>query len=106
MVFQHFGLLPWRKVLANVEFPLELDGVPSSQRRDRAMALLELVGLTKYASHYPHELSGGMQQRVAIARALMSEPKVLFMDEPFGALDAQPPESGRAPCRERVGKYA
>src|SRR3546814_173545 len=80
MVFQHFGLLPWRKVLANVEFPLELDGVPSSQRRDRAMALLELVGLTKYASHYPHELSGGMQQRVAIARALMREPKVLFME--------------------------
>ena len=89
MVFQHFGLLPWRSVMANVEFPLELDGVPMAQRRERGMQLLGLVGLGKYASHYPHELSGGMQQRVAIARALMRQPKVLFMDEPFGALDAQ-----------------
>jgi len=89
MVFQHFGLLPWRSVIANVGFPLELDGVPEAQRRERGMELLKLVGLEKYASHFPHELSGGMQQRVAIARALMRRPQVLFMDEPFGALDAQ-----------------
>jgi NitT/TauT family transport system ATP-binding protein len=89
MVFQHFGLLPWRSVIANVGFPLELDGVPLAQRRERGLELLDLVGLRKYADHYPHELSGGMQQRVAIARALMRQPKVLFMDEPFGALDAQ-----------------
>lgn len=89
MVFQHFGLLPWRSVIANVGFPLELDGVSLKERTERGMELLKLVGLTKYASHYPHELSGGMQQRVAIARALMRQPKVLFMDEPFGALDAQ-----------------
>jgi NitT/TauT family transport system ATP-binding protein len=89
MVFQHFGLLPWRSVIANVGFPLELDGVSAAERRERGLELLDLVGLRKYASHFPHELSGGMQQRVAIARALMRQPKVLFMDEPFGALDAQ-----------------
>jgi NitT/TauT family transport system ATP-binding protein len=89
MVFQHFGLLPWRTVLANVEFPLELDGVNVQARRERAMELLALVGLEKYREHFPHELSGGMQQRVGIARALMRRPLMLFMDEPFGALDAQ-----------------
>jgi NitT/TauT family transport system ATP-binding protein len=89
MVFQHFGLLPWRSVIDNVGFPLELDGVSTAARRERGLELLDLVGLRKYASHYPHELSGGMQQRVAIARALMRQPQVLFMDEPFGALDAQ-----------------
>jgi NitT/TauT family transport system ATP-binding protein len=89
MVFQHFGLLPWRSVLSNVGFPLELDGVPLAERNERGLELLDMVGLRKYASHYPHELSGGMQQRVAIARALMRKPKILFMDEPFGALDAQ-----------------
>jgi NitT/TauT family transport system ATP-binding protein len=89
MVFQHFGLLPWRSVIDNVGFPLELDGVSTAARKERGLELLDLVGLRKYATHYPHELSGGMQQRVAIARALMRSPKVLFMDEPFGALDAQ-----------------
>ncbi|ANN76378.1 hypothetical protein BAU07_03925 [Bordetella flabilis] len=89
MVFQHFGLLPWRSVIDNVGFPLELDGVATGERKERGLELLDLVGLRKYATHYPHELSGGMQQRVAIARALMRQPKVLFMDEPFGALDAQ-----------------
>ncbi len=89
MVFQHFGLLPWRSVISNVGFPLELDGVSLAERNERSLELLDMVGLRKYASHYPHELSGGMQQRVAIARALMRKPKVLFMDEPFGALDAQ-----------------
>jgi NitT/TauT family transport system ATP-binding protein len=89
MVFQHFGLLPWRTVIANVEFPLELDGMEKEARRDRAMELLRLVGLDGHTEHFPHELSGGMQQRVGIARALMRKPLMLFMDEPFGALDAQ-----------------
>lgn len=89
MVFQHFGLMPWRSVLSNVEFPLELDGVKPAQRRERAEELLQLVGLTRYQKHLPHEISGGMQQRVSIARALMRQPSMLFMDEPFGALDAQ-----------------
>ena len=89
LVFQNFGLLPWRPVLANVEFPLELDGVKPGPRREQAMHYIRLVGLEKYAGHYPHELSGGMQQRVGIARSLVRRPAVLFMDEPFGALDAQ-----------------
>ena len=89
MVFQHFGLLPWRTLLANVEFPLELDGMKPQERRARAHATLALVGLERFASYFPHEVSGGMQQRVGIARALMRNPLVLFMDEPFGALDAQ-----------------
>jgi NitT/TauT family transport system ATP-binding protein len=89
MVFQHFGLMPWRSVLSNVEFPLELDGVKVAERRERAEELLQLVGLTGYRKHLPHEISGGMQQRVSIARALMRQPSMLFMDEPFGALDAQ-----------------
>lgn len=89
MVFQNFGLLPWRTVLGNVEFPLEISGVPQSERRDAAMHFLGLVGLTQFVEHYPHELSGGMQQRVGIARALMRRPILIFMDEPFGALDAQ-----------------
>ncbi|MEP7060990.1 MAG: ABC transporter ATP-binding protein [Betaproteobacteria bacterium] len=89
MVFQHFGLLPWRTVLANVVFPLELDGMAKGASRERAMELLKLVGLEQHTEHFPHELSGGMQQRVGIARALMRKPLMLFMDEPFGALDAQ-----------------
>ena len=89
MVFQNFGLLPWRTVLGNVEFPLEIDGVSTSERRDLARHFIELVGLASFAEHYPHELSGGMQQRVGIARALMRKPILIFMDEPFGALDAQ-----------------
>ena len=89
MVFQNFGLLPWRTVLANVEFPLELDGVAVAERRELAWQFIELVGLTAFTEHFPHELSGGMQQRVGIARALMRKPILIFMDEPFGALDAQ-----------------
>ena len=89
MVFQHFGLMPWRSVLSNIEFPLELDGISKEERRQRAQELLQLVGLTRYANHLPHEISGGMQQRVSIARALMRQPSMLYMDEPFGALDAQ-----------------
>ena len=88
-VFQNFGLLPWRTVMGNVEFPLEIDGIPVTERRERAAQFIELVGLTAFDEHYPHELSGGMQQRVGIARALMRKPILIFMDEPFGALDAQ-----------------
>src|SRR6266849_8306468 len=89
MVFQNFGLLPWRTVIGNVEFPLEIDGVAVAERREIARHFIELVGLGSFDQHYPHELSGGMQQRVGIARALMRKPILIFMDEPFGALDAQ-----------------
>src|SRR5712691_9248333 len=89
MVFQNFGLLPWRTVLGNVEFPLEIDGVAAAERRELARHFIALVGLAAFAEHFPHELSGGMQQRVGIARALMRRPILIFMDEPFGALDAQ-----------------
>jgi NitT/TauT family transport system ATP-binding protein len=87
-VFQDFGLYPWRTVTANVEFGLELRGVPAGERRERALRFIELVGLSGFESHYPHQLSGGMQQRVGIARTLAIEPEILLMDEPFGALDA------------------
>ncbi len=89
MVFQHFGLLPWRTVLGNVEFGLEIEGVPRDERREVARRYLELVGLTGFENYYPHQLSGGMQQRVGIARALSKEPDILLMDEPFAAVDAQ-----------------
>jgi NitT/TauT family transport system ATP-binding protein len=89
MVFQHFGLLPWRTVLDNVVMPLEVDGVRKHERLDIAKRYIDLVGLTGFERHYPHEISGGMQQRVGIARALVRQPIVLLMDEPFGALDAQ-----------------
>jgi len=89
MVFQSFGLLPWRTVEANVEFPLQLDGVGVKQRRELARPLIEMVGLAGFERHFPHELSGGMQQRVGIARALIRKPLVILMDEPFAALDAQ-----------------
>lgn len=88
MIFQEYGLYPWRSVLGNVLFGLQARGIPAAEARTRALATLELVGLKAAADKHPHELSGGMKQRVAIARALAVEPSVLFMDEPFAALDA------------------
>ena len=87
IAFQSAGLLPWRTVAANVALPLELHGVASAARASRVTELLEMVGLSDFADRYPDQLSGGMQQRVAIARALAEQPRLLLMDEPFGALD-------------------
>lgn len=89
MVFQEYSLFPWRTVLKNITFSLELKKIPKAERNKIANEYLELVGLEKFADSYPHELSGGMKQRVAIARALVNDPKILLMDEPFGAVDAQ-----------------
>jgi NitT/TauT family transport system ATP-binding protein len=87
IAFQQAGLFEWRTVLRNVELPLEMRGMSRAARRDRALEMLELVGLSDFTGHYPAQLSGGMQQRVAIARALAVSPPLLLMDEPFGALD-------------------
>lgn len=89
LVFQQANLLPWRTARRNVEFGLELQGLPRAQRAARARELLELVGLGGFADHYPHQMSGGMQQRIGLVRALAIDPAVLLMDEPFSALDAQ-----------------
>ena len=89
VVFQSFALLPWRTVLANVEFSLELRQIPKENRAKTARDYLARVGLAEFENHYPHELSGGMQQRAGLARALAVNPSILLMDEPFGAVDAQ-----------------
>jgi NitT/TauT family transport system ATP-binding protein len=87
-IFQEYALLPWRTVQDNVEFGLEIAGVPKKVRSQKVMELLEMVGLTGVEAHLPWELSGGMRQRVAVARSLAVDPDILFMDEPFGSLDA------------------
>lgn len=89
IVFQDSASLPWRTVLDNVAFPLEVARVPREERRARARELLNVVGLSEFAGHHPHQLSGGMRQRVAIARALIMDPDLILADEPFGALDEQ-----------------
>lgn len=87
-IFQNYGLLPWRTVLKNVELGLESQNMDKKKRKEIARKYLQVVKLENFENSFPHQLSGGMQQRVAIARALAVNPKILFMDEPFGALDA------------------
>jgi NitT/TauT family transport system ATP-binding protein len=89
VVFQEDSTFPWRSVLRNVEFGLEMKGVPKEERRRKALDALNMVGLQGFVNRYPGQLSGGMKQRVAIARTLVQEPAMLLMDEPFGALDEQ-----------------
>jgi len=89
IVFQHFALFPWKTVRSNVLYGLERMGLPREEREKRAQSFIDLVGLHGFEDSYPSQLSGGMRQRTAIARTLAFDPKILLMDEPFGALDAQ-----------------
>ena len=89
MVFQHFGLFPWKNVRDNAAYGLKVKGIPKAEWPARIQPYLELVGLTGFEDMYPYQLSGGMQQRAGLVRALAVNPQVLLMDEPFGALDAQ-----------------
>ncbi len=100
IVFQSFALFPWLTVLENVEAPLQARGVPAEERRERSMKMLDTVGLDGFEAAYPKELSGGMKQRVGFARALVVEPEVLFMDEPFSALDVLTAENLRSELLE------
>jgi NitT/TauT family transport system ATP-binding protein len=100
IVFQSFALFPWLTVLENVEAPLQARGVSADVRRDRSMKMLDTVGLDGFEAAYPKELSGGMKQRVGFARALVVEPEVLFMDEPFSALDVLTAENLRSELLE------
>lgn len=95
MVFQSPVLLPWRRTVENILLTAEMRGEPASTYRERALELIRLAGLDGFERHYPHELSGGMQQRVSICRALLLNPRLLLMDEPFGALDVM--------TREKMG---
>jgi NitT/TauT family transport system ATP-binding protein len=88
-VFQQDTLLPWRDVQTNAEFALEISGVAPKERRDIAAGWLQKLGLGRFKGHYPHQLSGGMRKRLQLAAVLATEPRILLMDEPFGALDAQ-----------------
>ena len=106
MVFQHFGLLPWKTVHDNAAFGLSMAGVPRARVKERVTHYLELVGLTGFETHYPYQLSGGMQQRVGLVRALAMNPSVLLMDEPFAALDilrAELPGTSAAVAEETYG---
>jgi NitT/TauT family transport system ATP-binding protein len=89
MVFQNYGLLPWRTVMGNVEFGLEVRGMSRAERRGICQDYIQRVGLKGFESLYPHQISGGMQQRVALARAFSKDPKILLMDEPLAAVDMQ-----------------
>jgi NitT/TauT family transport system ATP-binding protein len=100
IVFQSFALFPWLTVLENVEAPLEARGMPAIERHKRALRIIDAVGLDGFESAYPKELSGGMKQRVGVARALVVEPEVLFMDEPFSALDVLTAETLRGELLE------
>jgi len=100
IVFQSFALFPWLTVLENVEAPLQARGVSPEERRERSMKMLDTVGLDGFEAAYPKELSGGMKQRVGFARALVVEPEVLFMDEPFSALDVLTAENLRSELLE------
>ena len=104
IAFQAAGLLEWRTVAENVELPLQVHGMGKAQRRARAAELLELVGLADFAGSRPGQLSGGMQQRVAIARALAPSPRLLLMDEPFGALDEMTRERMQAELLRLAGE--
>jgi NitT/TauT family transport system ATP-binding protein len=88
-VFQHFALFPWKTVRGNILYGLERLGLPPAEREQRTQGFIDLVGLTGFEDSYPSQLSGGMKQRTALARTLAIDPKILLMDEPFGALDAQ-----------------